>query len=349
MTLPYYLEEQFIEVNLEVTNICNFDCWFCPRSAMTRKQGMMEFSDFKNIILGLEKAKFLKEVAIAGIGEPTLHPKLNEMIAFIKENSSLKVVLTTNASKLNNDEFIENLLRSGVDKITISLRITDPVKNCSSIPNSLDYAKYMEGILNLVRIKHNSNYASEIEIAFLKETIYSKYILGMQPEEYIDSNRLNGFLESLSEITGKNLPSYETFTGTLKSRLSNVDRIELSDGIHVRFDSLSSWTTVYEKFEAGGVCYPAKYGSCLGMHSHFAVYWNGDVSTCCADFNVQNRLGNIIEERDILKILNTEESLRYAEALKKNRMPTKTCQICRGGKSRKEKWANMIGTMLYVK
>ena len=85
------------------------------------------------------------------------------------------------------------------------------------------------------------------------------------------------------------------------------------------------------------------------MRTHFAIFWNGDVSVCCADFDVKNSIGNIFEENDIIKILAGEKAVSYAEQLWANRMPTETCRICRGGTSLKEKWANILGTFAFVK
>jgi len=316
---------------------------------MTRKKGFMNFTQFKKLILNLNKASFLKEVAIAGIGEPTLHPDIISMIYFIKKHTPFKVVLTTNASKLNDDSFAKRLLQSEVDKITVSLRISDPAKNRSSLSPNFDHKKYMQSILDLVSVKRNLNLATEIELSFLKETFYSKYILGITTDDYIDNARLNVFVRKLSENMKIDLLPYDDFTKGIVRHLSNVDRIPIMDGVSFRFDSLSSWTTSFKKFGKTERCYPAQYGSCLGMLTHFAIYWNGDVSTCCADFDVKNRLGNIFEEKDIKKILSKKESVILAENLRKKRMPTKTCRICRGGSSRKEKWANMIGTFLYQK
>ncbi len=87
----------------------------------------------------------------------------------------------------------------------------------------------------------------------------------------------------------------------------------------------------------------------MGLLTHFAIYWNGGVSTCCADFDAKNILGNIFEEKDIIKILSNKKTVAFAENLRKKILPTETCQICRGGKSLKEKWANILGTLFYVK
>ena len=341
----YFNDKRFTEVNIELTNHCNFNCWFCPRHAMSREKGMMDYEQFKQMILNLSSADFLEEIALAGIGEPTLHPDLIKMIVFIKKNTPFKVVLTTNASKFARQSFIQELLESDVDKITVSFRISDHIKNKMSLASDIDYAKYINSILTFVETVHKSNGNTEIFI----ETYYSRYIVDINTRDFINTGLLNDFFKKLSRILNRDLPSYEDYTRGISSHLSNVDRIPVTGGISVRFDGLSSWTTSVEKNGNSARCYPSKYGSCFGMRTHFAIFWNGDVSVCCADFDVKNSIGNIFEENDIIKILAGEKAVSYAEQLWANRMPTETCRICRGGTSLKEKWANILGTFAFVK
>lgn len=344
----YFNNGRFIEVNIELTNSCNFDCWFCPRRAMTRELGYMEYEKFKEMILSLKKASFLREIALAGIGEPTLHPDLVKMISFIKDNTPFKVVLTTNASKFKDRLFVNELFKSGVDKVTISLRFLNENKSYFSSANS--YEEYITAILDFVETQYRFNYKTEIELSFFKETYYSKYILGIETKEFIDVKRLNYLFQALSKILGKDLLPYGHFTKNIPAHLSNVDRIPIKDGFSLRFDSLSSWTTARGKFKKSKkTCYKSRYGSCLGLLTHFAIYWNGAVSTCCADFDVKNILGNIFEEKDIIEILSSLKAVSFATSLRKKIMPTETCQICRGGDSLLEKLANIAGTIFYVK
>lgn len=343
----YFNDNRFIEANIEITNLCNFDCWFCPRRAMTREKGLMAYEKFEEMILNLNSANFLKEIALAGIGEPTLHPDLIKMISFVKNNTPFKIVLTTNASKFADQSFVEDLFRTNVDKVTISLRTSN--ENELNLSLDFTYEKYIKSILNFVETKNKLNNETEIELSFFKETYYSKYILDINTRDFINNKRLNNFLKELSKILNESLPSYDDFTKSISSHLSNVARIPIKDGLSLRFDGLSSWTTAIEKYKKGGICYKSYYGSCLGLLTHFAIYWNGDVSTCCADFDAKNILGNIFQEKDIIKILSSKKAVSFAESLRKKRMPTDICQICRGGKSLKEKWANILGTMLYLK
>jgi len=316
---------------------------------MSREKGMMDYEQFKQMILNLNSANFLKEIALAGIGEPTLHPDLRKMILFIKKNTPFKVVLTTNASKFARQSFIDKLVESNVDNITVSVRISDHIKNRMSLASDVDYAKYMNSILKLVETVYKSNDNTEIELAFFKETYYSRYILDVNTVDFINTRLLNDFFKKLSGILNTFLPSYDDYTRGVFSHLSNVDRIPVARGISLRFDGLSSWTTSVKKYANSTTGYPSKYGSCFGMRTHFAIFWNGDVSVCCADFDAKNIIGNIFKENDIIKILSGKKAVYYAGQLRGNRMPTETCRICRGGTCLKEKWANILGTFAYVK
>jgi len=343
----YFLNDRFTEVNVEITNLCNFNCWFCPREAMTRKKGVMEYGKFEEMVLSLNSGNFLKEIALAGIGEPTLHPDLLRMIAFIKHTTPFKVVLTTNASRFRDRAFVEELFKTKVDKVTVSLRISD--EHRENLPSNIAYDDYVESILDFVKTKYRMDCRTEIELAFFKESYFSKHVLGIPTADFINTKRLNGFFKKLAQNLDEELPTYDEFTEGIASHLSNVARLSLREGLSLRFDSLSSWTTAVQKYKLPEARHRSRYGSCLGLLTHFAIYWNGDVSTCCADFDARNILGNIFEEKDIIKILSSRKAVAFAKSLRDKRMPTETCQICRGGKNFAEKCANMLGTMFFMK
>ncbi len=87
-----------IELNVEVTGICNVDCIMCPQETMERSKGMMSMEVFKNII---NQAKDYVEVVLLHIaGDPLLHPKLFEMIAYCRENK-VKTLVSTNCVALD--------------------------------------------------------------------------------------------------------------------------------------------------------------------------------------------------------------------------------------------------------
>lgn len=334
----YFEDKKFEEVNVEITNICNFDCWFCPRRAFTRNVGMMTYEKFKEMILKLKPLRSLKTITLAGVGEPTLSPDLVKMIRFAKENSPFRIVLTTNASKFADHSFVDELLKSGVDQITISLRITDDRKFRSMTP--LKHEDYIRDILNFVKAKYTSKSRMLLEFALFKETYYSKYALEIDAKGFINYARLDDFFKKLSAITNRALPSYSDLTKGVAARLVNTVRVPAGDGLVFRLDGLGTWTSALEKYENIESCRKARHGSCFGLLSQFAIFWDGTVSSCCLDFDARNALGNIFNRKDVVEILSSDKAVAFARELKNRRMPSETCMICRGGRNLKEKLVN---------
>lgn len=343
----YFCQPGFHEANVELTNTCNFRCWFCPRRAMTRPRGFMSGERFRQLVLELDRSGLFTELAIAGIGEPTLHPELPELIDFTKKNTSLKVVLTTNGSSFVDQGYTQRLLASGADKITVSLRITTPERARQCLPARLPLDGYLDTIVHLIEENEKLGGKTEIELASFKETLYSRLILNIGRHDVLDARTLDRMFGEMARVLGRPLPSYRQRTSSFAALLSNVDRIPFSPSLSFRFDGLSSWTTAPDKHRSNGRTFPAAYGSCLGMQSHIAIYWNGDVSTCCADFDARNLLGNIFSDHDIRSILARPRALRWADELARKKMPTPVCRLCRGGATRREKWANIVGTLFY--
>lgn len=344
---PYFQNDRFDWVDVEITNHCNFSCWFCPREAMTRPLGRMSLDDFCRMVDKIQRAGVVRELLIGGIGEPTLHPDLPEMLRYLRDHTSLRATVITNGSRFKENLGVE-LLKARLHRLIISLRLTDPVKQRTSLPKGFDHQAYTRSILDLMRLRMGGDYTTNIEIAFLKPTCYSRFVLGLKGKEFVDSAYIDHFIGELSDIVGRQLPSYTRLASRLISRLSNVDNIQVADGLLLRLDGPSCWTTAVKKYREKQ-CFESKYGSCLGMLEHFAIYYDGTVSTCCADFDARNSLGNILDNAELMDILNGKKAHFFANSLRNKRMPNKNCRICRGGSSRIEKWANMIGTMLFTR
>ena len=81
----------------------------------------MSFEKFKKIA---DQLPMVKEMYLTGLGEPMLHKDLYRMIEYLKKRK-IRTVITTNATILN-ERNIENILRSGLDKIHVSIDSPDP-------------------------------------------------------------------------------------------------------------------------------------------------------------------------------------------------------------------------------
>lgn len=109
LSAPYY-------VNLEPTNHCNLRCPICSRANGTPR-GYMSWEVFTAIVdqcasLGV------RHVSLFLGGEPTLHPGLPRMVAYV-EKLGMVSGLHTNASVLTREKSGE-LLEAGLSQISIS-------------------------------------------------------------------------------------------------------------------------------------------------------------------------------------------------------------------------------------
>jgi radical SAM protein with 4Fe4S-binding SPASM domain len=115
-------------VFLDPSDICNFQCKFCPTGnkalmkKIKRHSGLMDIGLYKKIIDDLCAFDHpIKVLRLYKDGEPLLHPRLADMIRYAKERGcALQVDTTTNASLLGPEKNLE-LVDAGLDRIHISL------------------------------------------------------------------------------------------------------------------------------------------------------------------------------------------------------------------------------------
>lgn len=101
---------------LEITNICNLSCSFCPGTSRSPKY--MTVDEFR--LLASKLRPHTDYIYFHLMGEPLLHPQLNDFLT-ISGELGFKVIITTNGTLLNRRG--EELTASkAVHKINISLQ-----------------------------------------------------------------------------------------------------------------------------------------------------------------------------------------------------------------------------------
>ena len=88
---------------MDVITICNQHCWYCyarPESNPGNKWGqVMKFENIKRMLDGVRMIKYNIILSLLG-GEPTLHPRINEIIKYASEIPNIKKLeLFTNGRK----------------------------------------------------------------------------------------------------------------------------------------------------------------------------------------------------------------------------------------------------------
>ena len=134
--------KRFKKDYIEISNICNLNCSFCPGTK--RQPKMMTTEEFAAVIKKV--APFTDYLYFHLLGEPLLHPNLEEFLK-MAENYGLKVIITTNGTLLK--EKSEVLLKSNSHyKTVISLHSFEANQNQNFndyINDCLDYTKSVEG------------------------------------------------------------------------------------------------------------------------------------------------------------------------------------------------------------
>ena len=107
--------KRFNKVYLEISNVCNLKCSFCPGTK--RKPRVMTEAEFANLLPKLQP--YTDYLYFHLMGEPLCHPDLERYLDLAGKHG-FKVILTTNGTLLRKQQ--EMLLRSpALHKINISL------------------------------------------------------------------------------------------------------------------------------------------------------------------------------------------------------------------------------------
>ena len=107
---------KFKKIYIEITNICNLNCSFCPPHQ--RQNEYMSFSNFKHI---LEQIKpYTRYIYLHVKGEPMLHPEFDSFVKYAYEQGFF-VNITTNGTLLEKHLDSTKYIR----QINISLHATN--------------------------------------------------------------------------------------------------------------------------------------------------------------------------------------------------------------------------------
>ncbi len=160
------------KVYIEITNICNLNCSFCIKNQRTSQY--MSIDNFKII---LEKLKFhTKYLYFHLLGEPLMHPFINEFISIASLNYSINI--TTNGYLI--DKIKDN---KNIRQVNISLHSYDEKYKIS-------LEQYMTNIFSCIELLKSNTY---ISLRMWLKNKYSKKIIKMIEERYnkkIDDNTI---------------------------------------------------------------------------------------------------------------------------------------------------------------
>ena len=229
--------KKFKQIYIEITNICNLNCSFCPKNSRPKKfMSIEEFDKITNEISSLTNT-----ICLHLMGEPLLHPNIKEIFK-ICNDKNLNVYLTTNGTLIKQNL---DLLKSGCAKrISISLHSFEANTNS----NSLD--DYLEKVLfSCKEISNNSN--TYIEFRLWNEANdknaknkFNAYIL-QKINETFNSNISHQNLQKHTSITDKIYISFaDVFDWPINTENKEKNNIKFCYGLRSHFGILCDGTVV---------------------------------------------------------------------------------------------------------
>ncbi|MCB1152435.1 MAG: radical SAM protein [Deltaproteobacteria bacterium] len=280
-------------VHIEITNQCNLACVMCPYPVMEREKGMMDEALFRRIVGELSDHRLLLEnVAIMGLGEPMLNPRLEDFIVIAHEARIPNVYLSTNGTALT-EKRARRLIEDGaLGRIIISLDGASK-ETYESIRIGANFERVMENAERMIRLKK--------ELGRLRPHV-SLQILAMPQTE----SELDAFCERWAPLLGETdeilIKEVDTFGG-------QVDDIRLDE-----FKSAKPRI------------------ACRQLWKDMSISWDGRVTVCCKDVFYKLEVDRVAAEgdgpglKDIWRSKTWQAYRRLHEGGHWNRM--KPCDVC---------------------
>lgn len=154
------MSKRFRKIYLEISNICNLHCAFCPGT--TRTPRALTEEDFGQLLPKL--TPWSDYLYFHLMGEPLCHPRLEKFLALAGE-AGFKVILTTNGTLLDKQKSV--LLNApGLHKVNVSLHAFEandlPIPFSDYLDRCLSFGKAAVGKKLVVYRLWNQGGADEL-------------------------------------------------------------------------------------------------------------------------------------------------------------------------------------------
>jgi len=148
---------------------CNFDCLYCELAPSATINSQTQTITVKNIINELSKHLHdnIDVITLTANGEPTLYPKLDELINEInKIKANTQTLILTNSATLVNNDVFNSLLK--LDQVKLSLDAVSPeiFKKIDRPHKDIDISQVLKRVIEFSKVYTGKLF---IEILFVHE------------------------------------------------------------------------------------------------------------------------------------------------------------------------------------
>lgn len=275
---------------IEITNACNLKCAFCPSPSLQSSRSFMEPELFAQLIPQVKP--WVKECYLHLLGEPLLHPKLEEILSLAKDHE-LPISITSNGTL---------------------------IQRCAELllsPNSLRQINFSLQALDEIP----SDRALE---AFEQILYFCQKALELKPELYINLRLWNhtaqGPLSELNQIFIQRIAQLWPTPIVLNPQAQGRKSQKLIGRLYLQFDTRFEWPG-HSQEQA------KNQGTCHGLRNHFGIRVDGTVVPCCLDAEGALQLGNITEQ-SLWECLDSPRAKWIREGFENFELRESHCQKC---------------------
>lgn len=285
--------KNFKRIYIEITNICNLSCSFCPKTK--RKLEFLSVNNFNKI---LEEIKpYTDYIYFHLMGEPLLNPNLEKFLEIAYEKG-FKVNITTNGTLLKKTR--EILLKSkSLRQINISLH------SFEANDNNITFNEYFNEITSFV---NEANEKTNIICALRLWNLESYNERVSSPE-----NNLN---KSIIDI----LKEAFNYKEDLKENLDKNKRVKIRKNLYLNGEEKFQWPDI-------NLDIISERGFCHGLRDHIGILVDGTVVPCCLDSEGNIPLGNIYD-KTLEEILSSEKAINLYNGFSQRKRIEDLCKKC---------------------
>jgi len=246
----------------------------------------MSVEEFKLVV---EKIRpFTSYIYLHVLGEPLLHPHLDELLT-VAERNGLNINITTNGSLLQQKK--EILMNHTIRQINISLHDAE-----ENIPSD-KWDEYLDTALDFATVLSPTTY---ICLRLWNST----------NEESAGFNEL-----CLNKITS----AFKLSSDTLNKETPG-NGVKLADHIFLQRSPRFEWP---DKDQSG----EQTNKNCYALRDHIAILSDGQVVPCCLDADANMKLGDIFTE-DLAAILETKKAKEIKKGFEQRKVVEPICATC---------------------
>lgn len=281
---------RFLRTYIEISNICNLQCSFCPE--VEREKKVLSTDNFRKILK--QVLPHTEQICLHLMGEPLAHPEFKKILDICNEEGAV-VQLTTNGTYLNKFGFETFFKAKCLRQINFSLH------------------------------SYKDNYPGQDIRPYLYDILqFSKAALTEKPELYINYRLWNLSSSTKENDENKQIIDHvcEFFQVPINERIDVGFKKSknISGRIYFHFDTRFEWPSYSSPLQGDK-------GFCHALSQQIGIHADGTVVPCCLDKEAGIPLGNVLES-SFESILQSPRLNHMREGFKKQILTEELCQKC---------------------